>query len=230
MPGRPNRPRPGRSRTSATLSSSNCTPACWQWRRAIRRAWSCRPMPRQIQPPMAAASSIRATCSSSITMLDHRQYLNALGFRVVPAYIDIPEAGSIFTGGIGLLVGRFRILSQALLDQLDHRLLQALGMIAGLNQRVVCPAHRQQWRGAAGQAVAGFAQRIGIGYIGFDIQNRGAIQKIDPGNMQAAGLHPIQLHHRLTDGVGPVGRAAGEHADTPVTAEAWWAYPQVLGT
>ena len=54
------------------------------------------------------------------------QHADAAGLRVVPMHVDIPEAHAITALGTGLLVGWARVLGQALLDQLDQRLTQAL--------------------------------------------------------------------------------------------------------
>ena len=55
----------------------------------------------------------------------------------MPVHIDIPEAHAIAALRAGLLVGRARVLGQALLDQCHQRLAQALAMLLGL---LVCLA------------------------------------------------------------------------------------------
>src|SRR5690606_35116206 len=227
-PGRPQRPRAGRRRVRATLSSSSCTPACRQCRRAIDSAWSCNPMPRQIQAPMAATSSIRATCPRSITMTGHRQYVDAVRLRIVPAHVDVPEPGGIFATGIRLLVGRFGVLRQALIDQLQYRLLQAPGMHACLLQGRAGPADRQYHRGGGGEVVGRLADAVCIGDIGLEIQQRCAVEQVDTRYMQASGFYSVQAHHRLAQGIGSVSGAAGKDADALVTTQARRPHPDVL--
>ncbi len=85
----------------------------------------------------------------------HFQHANDACLRVMPANIQIPELRTVATFGRGHLIGRPRVLSQALLDQFHQWFAQSQGMLVRLNQRGVLPVHRNQLgRSAAIELVA----------------------------------------------------------------------------
>ncbi|MCY1454179.1 hypothetical protein D9M71_712270 [compost metagenome] len=62
----------------------------------------------------------------------------------MPTHIQIPELRAVFPLGCRYLIGRAWILRQALLDQLNQRLLKALSVLVSLLQRCVSPLHGNQ--------------------------------------------------------------------------------------
>ncbi|MNC20959.1 hypothetical protein D3C81_1998410 [compost metagenome] len=113
----------------------------------------------------------------------------------MPTHIQIPELRAVFPLGCRRLIGRAWVLRQALLDQLNQRLIKAPGMLVSLQQCCVRPQHGNQLRRSAGDAVGGRIDDVGVGYVGLDIENRRAIQQIDARDPQAVGFDPVQFHH-----------------------------------
>lgn len=66
----------------------------------------------------------------------------------MPAHVQIPELRAVFALWRGRLIRRTRILGQALFNQLDQRLGQALSVRVRLLQRRVRPLHVDQLRRA----------------------------------------------------------------------------------
>ena len=155
--------------------------------------------------------------------------------RVMPAHVHIPELRAVSPFRFGFLIGRARVLRQALLDKLHQGFAEPRCFVASLQQASVRPLHLDQpWR-AGGHLVACVRQRVGVRHVGFDVQHRGAVQQVDAGNEQPIRFDAIQPDHRLTDAVGPVGRAGGEHADHAIAAQArrshletWCAFQRLM--
>ena len=57
----------------------------------------------------------------------------------MPVHVQIPEARTIAALRLRLLVGRARILRQALLDQLYQRLVQALRVLVRFLEKLAAP-------------------------------------------------------------------------------------------
>ncbi len=144
----------------------------------------------------------------------------------MPANVQVPELRAVAPFGIGFLIGRARILGQALLDQLHHRLIQTQCLAAGLGEGAFTPVHLDQFGRFCRHLVARFGQRIGVGHIGFDVDDRRAVQQIDARNEQASRFDPVEPDHRLADTVRPMRRARGEYADHAVAAQARRSNPQ----
>ncbi len=51
----------------------------------------------------------------------------------------------------------------------------------------------------------GMRKRVGVGKIGFDVEDRGAVEQIDAAHDQSQSLHRNQLEHRQAQRIGPMG-------------------------
>lgn len=51
----------------------------------------------------------------------------------------------------------------------------------------------------------GMRKGVGVGQIGFDVENRGAVEQIDATHDQSQALHRYQLEYRQAQRIGPMG-------------------------
>jgi hypothetical protein len=81
-------------------------------------------------------------------------------------------------------------------------------------------------RGALGVAAAGVRHAVGIGQVGFDVQNRCSVDQVNPFQVQPyrlfLKLYRSELDHGLTDGIWAKSGPGGEHPYPPVTAQTRW--------
>ncbi|VVN71271.1 hypothetical protein PS685_05047 [Pseudomonas fluorescens] len=89
-----------------------------------------------------------------------------------------------------------------------------------LLQRRIHPLHGNQLRRSAGDTVGRCVDDVGVRHVGFDVEDRRAVEQVDAGDPQAIGFNLVQLDHGLADAIGPVCRTGGKHPHGFVAAEA----------
>ncbi len=92
--------------------------------------------------------------------------------------------------------------------------------------------HRQRRGGGiGGETAAGIRQAVGIGNIGLDVDDGGAIEQVHRPQFEpefaARTADPVQLDHREAEGVGTKGGAGGKHPDPLVATQARRAHRRV---
>ena len=93
-------------------------------------------------------------------------------------------------------------------------------------------AHRQRrGRGIGGKAATGLRQAVGIGNIGFDIDDGSAIEQVDGPQLQpefaALATHPVQFDHREAERIGAKGGTGSKDPDPLVAAQARRAHRRI---
>ena len=114
------------------------------------------------------------------------------------------------------------------LAQLGMGLEPGLQLLLGLGTET----HRQRRGGGiGGKAATGIRQAVGIGNVGFDIDDGGAIEQIHRPQLQPQlapfATDPVQFDHREAERIGAEGGASGKDADPLVAAKARRAHRRV---
>lgn len=135
---------------------------------------------------------------------------------MVPADFEVKQPGAEEAVGVIGLIGRARVVSQHIEDQLLFFFFKGTEYDFGFRRKGYGVG---RLRRLIGKRAVGFGMTVGVGNVRFNVQNRGSVQKIAAGQFQGCSVYRFELNDGQADRVGTEWRPAGENADPLIAAE-----------